>query len=190
MARTSRGVAALLALAAFAYEVRAQQPRPAPAPIANAPSPAPVDSALLTAEGTVRAAYRFISFAPGTHNDWSKLRGLFLPEAVVVLQNSRTTHAALSVDGFIAGFVRFDSTAAAANRGFHETVLALHAVTYVDVAHVSVLYEAEVINGGRPPQRGVDNWEAVRRDGRWWLVAITNQILSPDTPIPAELQQP
>jgi hypothetical protein len=51
---------------------------------------------------------------------------------------------------------------------------------------VLVLYEAIAPAMGRPPQQGVDV-QLIRKDGRWWIVSITNDIVTPETPVPSEL---
>jgi hypothetical protein len=57
-----------------------------------------------------------------------------------------------------------------------------------DIAHVLVLYEAIAPAMSRPPQQGVDSFQLIRKDGRWWIVSITNDIVTPETPAPPELQ--
>ena len=162
-------------------------PCAAPAVLAQQPPSPPADSTLLSPESVVRAVYRLVSFGPGQQTDWAPVRNLFLPEAVVVLRTSRTETTVFPLEGFINDFVRFDTIPAVARNGFRETVVRLHATTYRDIAHVLVLYEAEVLNLPRPPQRGIDSWELVRREGRWWIASVTNEIVTPDVPIPATI---
>jgi hypothetical protein len=175
-------LATLLAAPGGADHLSAQQPTAAP----SVP-PAPADSSLLTPEGTIRAVYRLVSFGPGQQTDWAAVRTLFVPEAVIVLRNTRTSNAVFSLAGFIDDFVRFDTIPVVARNGFRESVVRLHATSYRDIAHVLVLYEAEVLNLPRPPQRGIDCWELVRREGRWWIVSVTNELVVPDAPLPVEI---
>lgn len=148
----------------------------------------PPDSTLQTAEGTVREIYRLVSFGPGQQTDWAKVRNLFLPEAVVVLRSSRTATRVFSVDGFIQDFIRFDTLPAVVQNGFTETIVKLNATVLRDIAHIETVYDAHVPNAMRAPQRGVDFWALVRREGRWWIASVTNEIPTPDFPLPAELQ--
>ena len=173
-------LAAVLAAAGAPSALSAQQPPGAPA--------APADTTLLSAEAMVRAVYRLVSFGPGERTDWAPVRNLFAPEAVIVLRTSRAANTIFSLDGFINDFIRFDTIPAVARSGFRETVVRLHETSYRDIAHLLVLYEAQVLNSTRPPQRGIDSWELVRREGRWWIVAVTNDIVTPDAPLPAVLQ--
>jgi len=148
---------------------------------------APPDSASATAEGAVRELYRLVSFAPGATTDWGKVRSLFLPEAVIFLRTSRTASTVFTLEGFIADFAAFDTLPAVVQNGFTETIVRLRPTVFRDIAHVLVLYEATIPGSPRPPQQGVDSFQLIRRDGRWWIVSVANDIVTPETPVPAEL---
>ncbi len=158
-----------------------------PVPLAAQAAPPP-DSTLQTAEGTIREIYRLVSFSPGQQTDWSRVRNLFLPEAVVVLRTTRTATTVFSVDGFIADFMRFDSLPAVVQNGFTERIVSLRASVFRDMAYVATVYEARIPNAMREGQLGVDYWLLVRRDGRWWIASVTNDLPTPEHPLPAELR--
>jgi hypothetical protein len=158
----------------------------APAPLVA--QTVPPDSTLQTAEGVVREIYRLVSFRPGQQTDWAKVRSLFLPQAVVVLRTSRTATSVFDVDGFIQDFIRFDTLPAVVQNGFTETIVKLNATVLGDIAHIETVYEAAIPNAMRAPQRGVDFWSLVKRDGRWWIASVTNEVLTPQLQLPAELR--
>ena len=56
-----------------------------------------------------------------------------------------------------------------------------------DMAHVLVLYEARIPGSGRPPQLGVDSFQLIRKQGRWWIAGVINELPTPERPVPAEL---
>ena len=58
-----------------------------------------------------------------------------------------------------------------------------------DVVHCFVLYGASTPNNPNPPQRGVDSFQLMKRNGRWWIVSVINEIPRPGVPIPEELQE-
>lgn len=128
--------------------------------------------------------------------DWDKVRACFLKEAVVVLRTSRTALTSFTLDGFIKDFVDFyerpfkrgDTTVVPKDSGFAEKVLRSKVWVYGDMAHVLVLYEAQITGFPMAPQRGVDSWLLVRRDGRWLIAAATNEIVTAERPIPPELR--
>jgi hypothetical protein len=90
-----------------------------------------------------------------------------------------------TVDGFVQDFVDFIERANARATGFRESVVRLDATEFGDIAHVVVLYEASIPGASRPPQRGVDSFQLIRRDGRWWIVSILNEIPTTERPAPA-----
>jgi hypothetical protein len=154
----------------------------------SAQTSTPPDGTPATAEGTVRELYRLVSFAPGAKTDWAKVRSLFLPQAVVFLRTSRTASTVFTLEGFVADFVAFDTLPAVVQHGFTETIVRLRPTVFRDVAHVLVLYEASIPGTPRPPQQGVDSFQLIRQDGRWWIVSVANDIVTPETPLPAELR--
>ena len=72
--------------------------------------------------------------------------------------------------------------------GFQERIVRIRPWVYRDMAHVLVLYEAHIPGAGRPPQQGVDSHLLVWRGGRWWIAALTNDIVDAEHPVPTELQ--
>ena len=150
--------------------------------------PATQDEALKTAEGLVRELYELVTFDRGSTPDWNRVRSLFLTEAVVVLRTSREASTVFSVDGFIADFVRFIEQSDVEQTGFKESVVRTNSLVFRDVAHVLVLYEASIPGSERAPQQGIDSFQLIQKDGRWWIVSITNDLPNRDHPVPEELR--
>jgi len=181
--RKFAGGAAVVFLCLTAGPVRAQEPG------AKAP-PQPVGD-------FVAGLYGLVSSAGGKLPDWGKVRDCFLQEAVIVLRTSRTAMTVFTLDGFIQDFVDFyekpfkrgEATVFPKEKGFTEKVVRMKAWEYGDMAHVLVLYEAQITGFGMPPQQGVDSWLLVRRDGRWLIAAATNEIVSASRPVPPELRE-
>jgi hypothetical protein len=142
-----------------------------------------------SAEAVVRELYDLVTFPAGTTPDWDRGRALFLPEGVVVLRTARTATTVFSVEGWVQDFVDFIERANVTATGFAERILRTHAVEFGDIAHVWVLYEAEIPGSGRPPQQGVDSFQLVRRDGKWLIASILNEIPTPDRPVPQVLRE-
>jgi hypothetical protein len=150
--------------------------------------PASQDDPLRTAEGTVRELYSLVTFDKGTTPDWDQVRSLFLAEAVVVLRTSRERSTVFSVDGFVADFVRFIEQSNVEQTGFQESVVRTSSMVFRDVAHVLVLYEASIPGSERAPQQGVDSFQLIQKDGRWWIVSVTNDLPNRDHPVPEALR--
>jgi len=124
-------------------------------------------------------------------------RSYFLKEAVIVLQTSRTAQTTFSLEGFIKDFVDFyerpfkfsTDTIVPKDSGFSEKVVRMKTWEFGDMAQVLVLYEAYITGSPVRPQQGMDNWLLVRRDGRWLIAAITNELVSAANPVPPELRE-
>ena len=144
----------------------------------------------------VAGIYSLVSSTRGTLPDWDSVRACFLREAVIVLRTSRTATTVFSLDGFIKDFVDFyerpftrgNRTVVPKEEGFTEKIVRLKAWEYGEMAHVLVLYESAITGLTVPPQRGVDSFLLIRRDGRWLIAAVTNEIVTADRPVPPELQ--
>jgi hypothetical protein len=57
-----------------------------------------------------------------------------------------------------------------------------------DMAHILVLYEAQITGLPTAPQQGIDSWLLVRRDGRWLIAGATNELVTAARPVPPELR--
>ncbi len=138
-----------------------------------------------SAEGTIRHLYDLISAEAGSIPDWQSVRDLFLRESIVVLRTSRDSLSVLSLDGFIDDFDDFYALPEVQEKGFKETILQLKSNEFGDMAQVWVLYEAR-IPGGRGNQ-GLDNFSLVKREGKWRVAAITNEVVFPARQAPEGL---
>jgi len=152
-----------------------------PSSLIGQDTPAEVDG---TAVAVVYELYDMVTFPAGTTPDWDDFRGLFLPGAVVVLRSSRTASSVFDLEGFIGDWLRFIEGSNIEETGFTERIIRTHETVFGDIAHVWVLYEAEIPGWGRPPQQGVDSFQLVRRPDGWRIASITNEIPTPERPIP------
>lgn len=147
----------------------------------------PVKGPLQTADGVVSELYRLVCFKAGESADWDKVKSLFLKQAVVVLRTARDKTTVFTVDSFVEDFVRFAERPDVKAKGFTERIVRSKSLVFGDMAHVLVLYEAQITGSQRPPQQGVDSFQLIKKDGRWWIVSVTNEIVTPSRPIPPEL---
>jgi hypothetical protein len=141
-----------------------------------------------TAESVVTEIYRLVTFAPGNTPDWQKVKSLFIKEAIIVLRTSWDSTTIFSVEGFVNDFINFIERAEVKQTGFVEKIIRMKQMVFGDMAHILVLYEAHIPGSSRTPQQGVDSFLLIKKDNRWWIEAIANEIPTPDNPIPEELQ--
>lgn len=152
------------------------------------PAPAPAQTTLETPEGLIQEIYDLVTFPAGTTPDWDAVRDLFIPEAIVVLRTSRDGATVFSVDGFVQDFVTFIDQANVQESGFTERILDTRSFVWGDIAHVLVLFDSDIPGDGREPRAGIDSFQLIKRDGRWWIASITNERPSADRPLPEVFQ--
>jgi len=150
---------------------------------AQAPS-----SAVETPQGVVRELYRLVCVDKGgPPTDWDAVRNLFIPEAVIFLRVSKEASSVFTLQGWIDDFVAWDEKARVAERGFSEAVVRMDPIVFRDIANVFVLYDAALADSDHPPTRGVDCIDLIRKDGRWWIASIVNDLPTPEHPVPQRL---
>jgi len=172
-------VALPLVIAAALTSPAAQQAAPPAAQTAQAGS----------AEDTVRELYRMVTFEAGKKVDWTQVKALFIPEAVIVLRASRTSMSVLDRNTFADDFVRFIREAKLEDRAFEEAIVAMKTVETGDVARATVHYTARIPSADRPAQHGIDVFLLLKADGRWRIVSIVNEIVRPGVEVPEELRK-
>ncbi len=154
--------------------------------VAQAVTPAPAPP---TAEDVVRSLYALVSVKPGgPQTDWEQVRHLFYKDALIFLRTAPQATAVFSVQGFIDDFIAFNQRARVQERGYSEKVVRLKTMVFQDIAHVLVLYEASVPGSSRPPQQGVDSFQLIKKDGRWWILSVANEVPARGAPLPKELE--
>jgi len=136
-------------------------------------------------ETLVTGVYGAVSGSFAEQPDWDFIRSHFDPKALIVLRSSREGSTLHDVDGFIKDFTDFYGSISE-QEGFKETVVSVKALVYGNIAHCFVVYEAEVLGTDRGPQRGLDSWHLMKRDGRWWVVSVVNDSEPASGPIPKE----
>jgi hypothetical protein len=142
---------------------------------------------LQSPEGVVNELYKLVTFESGHTPDWNQVKSLFIDQAVIVLRTSRENTTIFSVQGFVDDFVNFIEKYNAEQTGFKEEIKRMNSKFFGDTAHIFVLYEASIPGLKSPPQQGVDSFLLIKKEGRWWIVAITNEIPKPDMPVPPDL---
>jgi len=160
-----------------------------PSAVSFADNKPKADDPLQSAEGVVKELYRLVCVPVGGNTDWEQVRKLFIPEAVIVLRVSKDASTTFSVQTWIDDFVAYNIKAKSSERGFEEKIVRMKATEFRDIAHILVLYEARMLDWSKPASPGVDSIELIRKDGRWWIAAITNDLPNDEHPIPAALKE-
>lgn len=169
----------LTAAVATAAAVALATPLAAQAPAAN-----PADVA--SPQALVDAAYAAIARKPGTQIDWARFRTLFLPEARLIPNVEQTggEFVVLTPQGFIDWIDRFNATLPAGDRGFSESGVHNIVEQYGDIAHVFSTYRKHYYDDEQDLGSGINSFQMVRKDGRWWITSIIWDEPSGGGPIP------
>jgi hypothetical protein len=176
-------VLALITPVGFAIAQQAT-PQPPSTPAANAqPAAKPADVA--SPKAILAAAYDVISGPSTQPRDWDRLRSLFLPGARLIENSSdkdgKYTTTVLSVEEFIAAAEPFFK-----QDGFYEREAASHSDRYGNIMQVFSTYESRHTKDGKPFARGINSFQLLYKDNRWWIVTIFWQEEDHDFPIPAK----
>jgi hypothetical protein len=134
-------------------------------------------------ESLVQLLYEQVTFPPNTSPDWDLVKTMFIEEAVIVLRTGKEKTSQFTVEEWIQDFVDFIENAKIIETGFEEKILKIKTTAFGDVAQCWVLYKAEIPGRGRSNQ-GVDSFHLIKREGRWWIVSILNEIPGSERPAP------
>lgn len=141
------------------------------------------------AESLVRGLYASVTFEPGTLPDWDYVRSFFVPEAVFGVRKSRTLMEVLDLDGFVNWWLEDIEKHKMKERGFKESIEKLKMTVFGNTAQCFIVYKAQFMTpADAPGQLGLDSFALMKKDGRWWIVSITNDVVTAQNPLPEELR--
>ena len=125
-------------------------------------------------EAIVAAAYEAIERQPGQDFDWDRFRTLFLPEARLIPNTEQRggNFDVLTPEGFIEWIASGTTIGGPNDQGFAESGVHNVIERYGDVAHVFSTYEKHYWGETEMLGRGINSFQLVQRDGRWWIVGI------------------
>jgi hypothetical protein len=142
-------------------------------------------------ERTVRDLYAAVSMRPGAKADWDRVRAFFHPEVVLAVRRTPGSMDVIGLDEFIAWFQADVARTRTVERGFEESVVRLDLTVFGDMAQAFVVYRARMMTpADARAQLGLDNFGLVRMDGRWWIVSVTNDVVTPSLALPPSLAVP
>jgi hypothetical protein len=136
-------------------------------------------------QAIVTAAYDSISGPATQERDWNRLRSLFLPGAHFIQStpdaDGKYTTNVLSMDEFVAAATPYFK-----EHDFYERELWEHQDRYANIVQRFSTYASARTKDGEPFARGVNSFQLLYKDGRWWIVTIFWQEEDREYPIPAK----
>jgi hypothetical protein len=160
--------------------------------LAAAPRPAqaqyPLASDVSSPEAIVTAAYDALARKPGEAFQWDRFRSLFLPQALLIPNTEQTGGAfrVLTPETFIDWIDSATSIGGPQDRGFAEEAIRTEVTRYGDVAQAFSSYQKHFWEDDRILGRGINSFQLVHHDGRWWIASIAWDEESGAGPIPEQ----
>ena len=139
-------------------------------------------------ESLVKHLYGLVTFSSGETPDWEYVKTLFIKESNVVMRVGKNETTTLSLDGWVMDFENFIQEANVEATGFEEKIVKMKSMVFGDIAHVLVLYTSYIPGKSKVPREGVDSFHLIKKEGRWWIVSILNEIPTADRPKPDVLK--
>ncbi|MEM6287951.1 MAG: hypothetical protein AAF845_12410 [Bacteroidota bacterium] len=145
-------------------------------------------------EAIVAAVYASLDRAPGEDHDWDRFLTLYHPDARL-LPNPEQMNGAERVftpreyaDYYINLYASVDFLGSPNDQGFSEAQV--HHVThrFGDVATVFSTYEKSIYQGEEMLGRGINSFQLVFREGRWWVVSVAWDEEDGAGPVPDEFR--
>ncbi|HMB93470.1 MAG TPA: hypothetical protein VKP65_21640 [Rhodothermales bacterium] len=149
--------------------------------------PYPQPSDVGTPEAIVEAAYEAIQRAPGQPYNWDRFRSLFLPQATLIPNTEQTGGAFVvhSPENFIALVDSFTVVGGPQDKGFAEEGIHSEVTRYGDIAQVFSTYQKHFWDDDQILGRGINSFQLVFSEDRWWIVSIIWDEETGAGPIPA-----
>ncbi|MEM9233702.1 MAG: hypothetical protein AAGA69_05630 [Pseudomonadota bacterium] len=149
-------------------------------PSTQAADPADVESI----DAIMAAVYDVISGDAGVKRDWDRMRSLFVPDARLIpySRNAPSGVLSMTVEDYIERSGPFLE-----GQGFHEIEIGREMHQYGNIVQAFSAYEARnSLDDPEPFMRGINSFQLVYAEDRWWVVTIFWQRETEDNPIPAE----
>jgi hypothetical protein len=149
---------------------------------ATIPKPRPED--VNSPDAIVKAMYECISGPAGKHN-WQRLRSLYL-EGGRLIPTGKRLHGdsglrVMNINEWIEDVQEFF-----AENDFYETEVMRHMDRFGDIIQAFSTYETRNQPDVAPMARGINVFQLLKHEGRWWIVTVIWANESKDNPIPGE----
>lgn len=141
---------------------------------ASAQTTYPLPADVASPEAIVLATYAAIERAPGEHYDWDRFYSLFLPQATLIPNTEqRGGNFVVHTPADFAALVdSFTVVGGPNDKGFAEEQIHYVLHRYGDVAQVFSTYQKHFWDDDNILGRGLNSFQLVYNNGRWWVAGI------------------
>lgn len=151
----------------------------APVTLAQEANPEDVSSP----DAVVQALYDVISTPAGEAPDWDRWRTLFIPEARLIAISSNETGMNSYFTWTTEEYVQ-QVGAYFQENPFFEVELSQTSERFGNLVHRFSTYESYRALGLEPFSRGINSFQLLQLDNRWWIVTMFWQAESESLPLP------
>ncbi len=134
----------------------------------------PLESDVSSPEAIVLAAYSSIERGPGENFEWDRFRSLFIENATMIpsTEQSGGRFRVITPEGFVRWINAVTPIGGPDDRGFTEEEIHNVVHRYGNIAQVFSTYQKHFSDDEQILGRGINSFQLVHNDGRWWIVSI------------------
>jgi hypothetical protein len=142
------------------------------------------DADVASLEAIVGTVYQLISGRANEPRDWGRLRTLYSPGAR--LMPVRIVEGEAIIDMLDVDTYESTRKPIFAAADFYEVETGHRIERFGDVAHVWSAYEARRSADAAPFMRGINSFQLVHRESRWWILSVLWQNEQDGLMVPTE----
>jgi len=140
-----------------------------------------------TPESIVQAIFDFCTVVPGKTKEWDYISNIVLDKGIFIVRAGSVGY--IPIDGKeLAKILKSDVEKYGLDKsGYDDRILKVKTVEFGSIATCFVHFESRVPGSSRPPKIGLNMFSMVKKDGRWWLVSVVEEVVNKDRPIPESI---
>ena len=139
-----------------------------------------------TLDGILAAVYDVISGPAGAARDWDRMRSLLRPEIARLISVGQSKTGEVAVRSLTPDEYIENASGYFANAAFFESELSRKVEKFGHIAHVFSTYQSVAEPGGEPFDRGINSFQLMWDENRWWVITIYWDRETEANPIPAK----
>jgi len=141
-----------------------------------------------TIESTMDAILEVISGPAGKKIDVERFRNLFKGDVKFLIRAKNKDGQLVIRESSVEDYAQNIMPRIAA-QDFFETVGSLNIDRYGDIAQVFMVYETRRTATGEPFDKGINSFQLIYDQNRWWIVSLMWQAESSGVPIPKKYKK-
>lgn len=161
-----------------------EENKPGPQQTAQQTAVTPNPNDVNSMDAIVAAVYDVISGPAGKKRDWNRMRSLFHPQARMIAVGKRPTGEVVTRVLTVEDYINLSGPRLESD-GFFEREIARRVESFGHITHIFSAYEARrKADDAKPFVRGINSFQLLNDEKRWWVVTILWDAENPEQPIP------